>query len=112
MSFFTRLTTPTHNFTIPIGMDDIKRCRVTYAQQDKIVINKDNSDNELDMSLSKIDDNTTHIMIRLEQEETKKFVAGKDVQIQIRVITTTGDSIASDILLASVKQILDEDVLH
>lgn len=96
-------TTPTHIFTLPINMSAIRELKVTYTQRNRIVLEK----------------RTDHLMIgendvrvKLGQNETFLFDASVPVQIQIRVLTTGGDALASDIMMVSAHKCLDAEVLE
>ena len=100
-----RATTPTHTFTIPFSTDKIKEIRITYRQNGKTVLQK----TEADCTLT-----DTAIKITLTQQETLLFNVGSAndrVYIQLRVLTTTGQVLASDIVNVRVKACLDEEVL-
>lgn len=42
-AMFVQGTTPTHTFRLSIDTDTITRCRISYAQADKIVVEKNRS---------------------------------------------------------------------
>ena len=112
MNSIRRLTTPTHEFTLPFNLSMVRRCRITYSQNGSIVLSKD-SNNIEDMKMSQSDENNniTKITIKLTQDETARFSVGQDVEIQSRVITTGGDAVSSNVLLIGVKKSLDNEVL-
>ena len=95
-------TTPTHTFDIPFDTALINKMRILYAQNNKLVLEKENAD-------CSIDGNT--ITVRLTQEDTLKFVADALVQIQLRILTAGGDALASDIVNVDCRRILDDEVL-
>ena len=97
-----RLTTPEHKFTLQIDSSIINKIRITYAQDNAIVLTKQDQDVFLDANVAKV---------KLTQEETKKFVSGKEVEIQVRVITLGGDALASDIIKVDVQKVLDDEVI-
>lgn len=86
------------------GCEDIgtyKTILITL-QQGTIEINK--SKEELT-----IEENV--IRFQLTQEETLGFKRGKTVQIQLRAVDESGNAIASDIITASVSDVLNEEVI-
>ena len=97
-----RLTTPEHKFTLQIDPSVIGKIRITYAQNNAIVLNKEGNDVSIDGNIAKV---------KLTQEETKKFTADKEVEIQVRVLTLGNDALASDIIKVDVKRVLDDEVM-
>ena len=97
-----RLTTPEHKFTLQIDPSVISKIRITYAQNNAIVLTKEGDSVSLDGNVAKV---------KLTQEETKIFVANKDVEFQVRVLTLGGDALASDIIKVDVKKVLDDEVM-
>lgn len=51
----------------------------------------------------------TSVSVTLTQEETLKFKAGHQYQIQVRALTVDGESIASDVITENVEYIIDDD---
>lgn len=97
-----RLTTPTHRFTLQMDVETIDKIQITYAQGGVIVLQKTSDNISMDGKTA---------VIRLTQEETKKFAADKEVEIQVRVLTLAGDALASDIIKVDVQRVLNEEVL-
>lgn len=95
-------TTPTHYFTLPFDTGEVANCRVIYSQNEKIILKKELVD-------CQCKGNT--ISVRLSQEDTFQFISPRPVQIQVRVLTTGGDAINSDIKTVSCEQCLDDEVL-
>lgn len=95
-------TTPTHNFTIPFGVSSIKEVMVLYAQDDTVIVRKNTEDCTMVGNV---------VSVKLSQEDTFKFDHKKNVQIQIRVLTTTDDALLSDIKVVDVQKCLDDGVL-
>lgn len=96
-------TTPTHRFNIPLDASVIQRVRITYAQQGKVLLVKEDADCRLDGST---------IELKLTQEETLLFDEFSSVQIQVRVLTTGGDALASELIRVPCGAILDKEVLE
>ena len=97
-----RLTTPEHKFTLQIDPSVIGKIRITYAQNNAIVLTKEGKQDTIDGNIEKE---------KLTQEETKKFAAGKEAEIQVRVLTLGNNALASDIIKDDVKRVLDDEVM-
>lgn len=97
-----RGTTPTHTFRISIETSAISELRVTYVQLGKMVIEK----TEKDVRLGE-----KSISVTLTQEESLKFRAGANVEIQLKVLTTVGTVLASPVIPLTVDKILNTEVL-
>lgn len=97
-----RGTTPTHNFRLPFSAEMVSKFKVIYAQDDSVILTKENETCECDGNV---------IKVRLTQEETLKFDCKKAVQIQIRVLTLGGDALASNIKLVDVDKCLESEVI-
>lgn len=96
-----RGTTPTHLFNLPIDTALIDKIKITYAQNGVVVLTKEKEDCKFEGSTA---------TVRLTQEDTLKFDASR-VQIQVRVLTTGGDAMASDIITKPCGEVLEEGVL-
>ena len=100
-----RATTPTHIFALPFNVGQIKEVRITYQQNGETVLQK----TEADCTMAGND-----IKVTLTQQETLLFSVDSSndrVSIQLRVLTTTGQVLASEIEKVFVKACLDEEVL-
>lgn len=97
-----RGTTPTHVFTLSVEPDYFKNIRITYAQDDVVLFQKEKGDCEIEG----YDVRTT-----LTQEETLMFDAKKHVQIQVKAITEEGKVEASPIMCVTVGKCLDNEVM-
>ena len=97
-----RLTTPEHRFTLQMDVSAIEKIRITYAQNGNILLTKENPEVKI------VDKVAT---VKLSQEETKLFHDDKKVEIQVRVLTTGGDALASDIITIDCKKVLDEEII-
>lgn len=97
-----RGTTPIHTFELPFDTSICKEIKITYAQNDKVILEKKSKSCNLE-------GNT--VTLRLTQEETFKFDCKKLVQIQLRVLTTNDEVLASDIALERPDKCLDSEVL-
>ena len=94
-------TTPTHTFTIPADIaNQAAKVRIVYSQCDKVVLTKD---------VTQLTSNNA--VVKLTQEETLKFHDKKPVDIQLRVLTTGGDALTSDIITRKPYECLESGVL-
>lgn len=101
-----RGTTATNTFTLPFYMEiaDLSAVYVSYSQNGKVVVEK--ALNDLSISTKE----NLIITVSLTQEDTLKFSEGK-VKIQIRLKTTTGAAMASDVITTYANEILKDGVI-
>lgn len=97
-----RGTTPTHHFTIPIEAELVKEVRITYEQDGKLLVEKTEED-------CTIEEKT--LSVRLTQEDTLKFSSKKKAELQVRILTTNGTALATEILKLEIEDVLNEEVL-
>lgn len=102
-----RATTPKHIFTLPIPTSSCKDILITYAQNNKIVIEKHKDDGAIPSGMVLDGDD---VIITLTQEETNKFKE-KTATAQIRVLTNGGKVCASKRFTISVKGVDDDQIL-
>lgn len=103
----TRGTTPTHTFTLPDGLKTatLSALYITYAQRGTTVLEK---------TLSDVTINDGTIICTLTQADTLKFEVldqhcGCDkVAIQVRMKTSDGTAMASDIMRIPVMDVLKD----
>lgn len=98
-----RGSTPTHVFTLSIPVEEIQALRLTYVQGGKTVLDK----TEADVKMS-----GATVTLRLTQEETLAFGDTAPVNIQLKVLTTDGAVLPSQIFRVHVDEILNEEVLE
>lgn len=98
-----RATTPTHTFNIPVDADKIQKILVTYRQIGRNVLEKTNADMENDGNAW---------TVKFTQQETKMFTADIKVEVQVRVLTTGGDALASKIFSVPVERVLNDEVME
>ena len=96
-------TTPKHIFKIPLDASQIKTVHIAYAQQDELVLVKTESDCEL---------NGNTVTVKLSQEDTLKFNENTMAKVQLRIITTENESLATCIMAVSVGELLEDGVLE
>lgn len=97
-----RGTTPLHVFTLPINTALCKEIKITYAQDDHPVLMKKKNDCTL---------NGNTVSVRLTQQDTFLFDHEKNVQIQVRVLTLTGEALCSTVKRITVGRCLESEVL-
>ena len=97
-----RGTTPTHIFKLPIETGTIRQLRITYNQCGKTVLEA----TEADCTLT-----GQEIRFRLTQEDTLLFTPLAAVELQIKVLTTDDNVMASKVMSLSVEKILNTEVL-
>ena len=95
-------TTPTHIFELPLDISLLQEIEITYAQYDKPVLIKAKDQCE-------IEGNT--VIVKLTQEETTKFDDSR-VNIQVRVLTTSGEVFASQKEHIFGKYCLSKEILE
>ena len=95
-------TTPTHTFKVKIDTSAIKEVKITYKQNDKIVLTKRTSDCTIEYG---------KIITQLSQEDTFLFDSARFVNIQLRVLLADGQACNSPIFRKSVGDCLDDEVL-
>ena len=120
-----RATTPKHIFTFDTDPSAFSRILVTYSQDNCIVLEK----TEDDMTFDTVTDSTTGEVTeyiawtRLTQEDTLKFkperaaqgkCGGKHskVYVQVRVLTSSGEAMASDPYQVEVFDVFNDEVLE
>lgn len=94
-------TTPTHVFVLPFDGGIISKVRVLYSQNDNVILVKESDSctiagNEISTTLS--------------QEDTFLFDRGEPVEIQLRVLTNTGDALASVPKKVNIVKCLENEV--
>lgn len=103
MVTLVRSTTATQNFRLPFNYEPIgSRLLITYGQCGKILIEKTQDDAEIKENIVKI---------RLTQEETKLFVSSARIDVQIKILATTGEVFASKIFRINVDDALNDEVM-
>jgi hypothetical protein len=94
-------TTPTHTFTLPADIaSTVAKVRVIYSQCDSVVMTKD---------VTALTGNA--VVIKLTQEETLKFHDRKPVDIQLHLLTKSGEALTSDIITKPPFEFLGNEVL-
>lgn len=97
-----RGTTPKLEFTLPFDVGQIAESYITFAQNDRIVLEK---------SFIECEAIDNMLIINLTQEETLKLSSGRAVDIQVRVRTVSGEALASNIIRVNTERILRDGVI-
>ena len=97
-----RGTTPTHIFDLSVDTALIDKIRIIYAQEDKVLLVKERNACQFDRFT---------VTVKLSQEDTLKFNCQKAVQIQIRVLTSGGDALATPVHRVTIEKCLESEVL-
>ena len=95
-------TTPTHIFKIPFDTSQLKEIRISYAQDDAVIVEKTTSDCVLEGD---------KITVTLSQADTLKFSHQMPVEIQLKVLTVDGCVLANDAIRVRAKEVLNKEVL-
>ena len=97
-----RGTTPKHEFNIGFDVSLIADLRISYGQDNKEVVVKNKADCLLKEQT---------ITVPLCQEDTFKFECTKQLQIQVRVLTSGNEVLNSDLITLAVGRCLNNEVL-
>lgn len=97
-----RGTTPTLEFELPFEVSSLKSAYITLSQSDQVIVNKDLSECTLD---------TNTLKIKLTQKDTLAFTTDDPIQIQIRVLDTHGNALASEIWTDYAEDVLYEGIM-
>lgn len=105
-----RGTTPTHIFTFEdFDPSELNVLNIYYAQQGEIILEKHKSD----CSFSENQENHTYTAsVTLTQEETKLFKVKNDVEVQVRVLTSEGKSLATPKYRLPIHDVLNDEILE
>lgn len=99
---FVQGTTPTHTFRLSIDTESITQVRVSYAQADKIIIEKTEEDCRM---------GEKSISVTLTQQDTMKLNPKQFVEVQLKIMTNIGTVLASPVQKLTVEKILNTEVL-
>ena len=111
-----RATTPIHSFLFDEDPSLYDRILITYSQGNIIVLEKQKEDLTVEpINIGDFDQDVAYrAWYRLTQEETKKFskTPGKPIYVQVRVLTSAGEALASEKKLIQVQDVLNDEVLE
>ena len=103
-----RATTPYHEFVFTEDPSAFTRILITYSQEENIVLEKEKSD--LTIIENPAVEGQYIASYRMTQEEANLFDVGA-VRVQVRVLTTNGDAMASVISTLPIEEVLNDEVL-
>ena len=98
-----RGTTPTLTFNLPFAVSELQSAYITIESKDEEVT--------LEKALADCTKADKSLAIKLTQEETLAFESRKQVRIQLRVLTKSGEALASPIYTAPMHEILKDGVI-
>ena len=98
-----RGTTPTHRFRLPVEESIVKEVRIIYEQSGEDVLLKTLKDCRLENG---------YAVLKLTQEETLRFDSSQIVKVQMRMLTSGGDALASNIKRVAVGKLLEDEVME
>ena len=102
-------TTPTHKFNLPFNTDLIGKVRITYAQDNKVVLTKEADHETAEENGMTFEEQA--IIVNLTQEDTLAISSHVAAQIQMHILTTGGDACASNIVRVPAYRLLDRRVI-
>lgn len=94
-------TTPTLTFKLPFDVAMLSNAKVTLCQGNV----------RLEKKLCDCGTTDDSLTVKLTQEETFLFDCKSTVKAQLRVVTTNGEALASDVFTILVAQCLDDEVI-
>lgn len=109
-----RATTPKHVFTFEQDPSQYSKILITYAQNNHVVLEKGKEDLTFEPIVNPSEKVVGYAAwFRLSQEEANRFEAGpgRQVSVQVRVLTTGNEALASDKKTFSVQDVLNDEVL-
>ena len=100
-----RGTTPKIRAKIPeyITADSISQIWMTFSQNGEVILNKVKSDFEIEGQTA---------IVTLSQAETLTFDGGKTLEVQIRILRTNGEALASKKRRFRVEEILKDGEIN
>ena len=105
-----RATTPLQEFTFESNPADFARILITYKQDEVIIMEKTQADLSFSSFIGEDGIIVYVAAFRMTQEEANMF-APEPVRVQVRVLTSDGEALASDIATMRVTDVLDDEVL-
>lgn len=101
-----RGTTPTYVFNLPFSTAMIDDIRVTFVQRKTSL-----AETRICKDLSECRLGENNVTVTLTQGETNQFIAGRDITVQVKVLTVDGSVLASKIRCIPCNGTLCEEVL-
>lgn len=96
-----RGTTPSFTFRLPFNVDYLANAKVIFSQ----------GETTLEKKLDGCEASGNELTVRMTQEESFLFKCHSYIQVQLRVVTITGDALSTEVFHIKVNQSLDEEVL-
>ena len=109
-----RATTPKQVFTFETDPSLFTKILITYAQNDRIILEKGKEDLTIEPILNPSEKVVGYAAwFRMTQEEANSFAPGpgKQVSVQVRVKAPGGEVLASEKKTISVQDVLNDEVL-
>lgn len=97
-----RGTTVPHTFKMPFDTSLLTKIRIVYSQNGTVIIEKQ----ETDVTL-----NGRKILVELSQEETLKFAANLEYELECKVKTSDGQVHSTGLIHRRVYETMCEEVL-
>ena len=102
-----RATTPTHTFTLPIDTSTLSEILVSY-KQGPVTLDKHYQDSTLPSGMTL---DGEKVIVKLTQDETKLFRPNAQADVQVRVLTVSGDAHASKRFGITINSVINDEVL-
>ena len=99
---FTRGTTPTQVFELPISTNELLGATVTFKQNGKVLVKKKSNQCVFE---------NNYIITSLSQEESLLFMPDKVAKVQLKVLANNNKVFASPSYRLGVEEILEEEEL-
>ena len=103
-----RATTPYHEFVFSEDPSEYTKILITYTQEDSIILEKQKSD----LTITENPEVAGQYIasFRMTQAEANEFAIGA-VRVQVRILKSNGDAMASEISILKIEEVLDDEVL-
>ncbi len=98
-----RGTTPTLTFTLPFPVSTLSALYINISQHYESI--------QIEKSLSDCTISGNDVSVILTQDDTLKLVAGRQAFIQVRVRTSDGTALASEMIPCMVEDVLKDGVI-
>ena len=102
-----RATTPVHTFTLPISTDTLAEILVSY-KQGSVKLDKHYQDGVLPSGMTL---DGSKVIVKLTQDETNLFKPNAQADVQVRVLTVSGDAHASKRFGITINSVINDEVL-
>lgn len=102
-----RATTPTHTFTLPVNTNTLAEILVSY-RQGNVKLDKHYENGTLPGGMSL---DGARVIIKLTQDEANMFKGDNKASVQVRVLTASGDALASQRFGITIKEVINDEVL-